>query len=154
MAKIAVIANAIIKNVLWLNFLNLIMYHVNSIAINNNIGFITLEPNGVLAANKTFHAINQTIRTKASGQLVINHVIFHTHFTFCNADNISSILNHTKNINTIIHEAHKNDSFILPHKKIADPRKKTSVIPHIVKSNFWSESKSNFFINKLIIKFK
>ncbi|MBT3729325.1 hypothetical protein HOF65_01325 [bacterium] len=76
----------------------------------------------------------------------MNHVIFQTHFTFFNADNINSILNQTKNINTIIPEAHKKDSSIFHHIIIADQMKKSKVIHHIMKSSFCKESKNNFFI--------
>jgi hypothetical protein len=114
--------------------------------VNSKTGFIKFDHNGVLAANSTFQAINHTIRTKASGQLVINHVIFPTHLTFLSADNINSILNHTKNIKTIIHEAHINDSFIFHHNIIADHKKKIKVIHQITKSNFCKESNKSFFI--------
>lgn len=93
-----------------------------------------------------FHVINHIIRTNASGQLVINHVIFHTHLTFFNEESINSILNHTKNIRTIIQLAQINDSFIFHHIISADPIKNNNVIPQITKSNFCKESINNFFI--------
>jgi hypothetical protein len=114
--------------------------------MKSNIGFIRLDPRGVLAANNIFQVISHTIKTKASGQFVINQVIFHTHLTFFKADKINSMLNQTKNINTIIADAHINDSFIFHPKNIAELKKNNIVIPHIIKSNFCKESKSNFFI--------
>ena len=50
-------------------------------ARNNNMGFITFEPSGVLAANKTLPVTSPTINTSASGQLVIKPVIAPSHFT-------------------------------------------------------------------------
>jgi hypothetical protein len=76
------------------------------------------------------------MRTNASGQLVINQVIFHTHFTFFKADKINSILNQTKNIKTIIHEAHIKDSLIFHHIRKAEHKKNNNVIHQIIKSNF------------------
>ena len=104
------------------------------------------DQSGVLAANKIFHESNHTTKTRASGQLVMNQVIFQTHFTFFKADKISSILNPTKNIKTIIHDAHKKDSLIFHHIIIEDHIKKSNVIHQIIKSNFCKESKNKFFI--------
>jgi len=151
-ANIAVIINQILKNHLWLNFFNFIKYQLINIQIQSKIGFITFDQRGVLAANKTFHPISHTINTNASGQLVINHVILPTHFTFFNADNISSILNHIRTIKTMIHDAQRNDSLIFHHNNIADHTKNNNVNHHTIKSNFCSDSNNSFFI--LIIKFK
>lgn len=104
------------------------------------------DQRGVLAANKISQLINQTTKTRASGQLVINQVIFHNHLTFFNADKINSILNQTRNINTIIHDAQENDSFTSPHIINADPKKNIKVIPQITKSIFCNESNNSFFI--------
>lgn len=121
-------------------------YQVIINAIKSNIGFITFDQRGVLAANNMFHEINHTIKTNASGPFVINHVIFQTHFTFFKAESINSILNHTINIKTIIHEAHINDSLISPFIIMAEEMKNNRVIHHTIKSNFCNESKSSFFI--------
>lgn len=114
--------------------------------VNKSIGFIKFDQRGVEAANNIFHQISQTIKTKASGQFVINHVIFPTHLTCFNADKINSILNQTKNIRTIIQLAHINDSLIFHHKISEDHKKKQIVIHQITKSNFWIDSIKIFFI--------
>jgi hypothetical protein len=115
--------------------------------IKSNTGFITFEPSGVLAANKISQLISHTINTNASGQLVINHVIIHIHLTFFKADNINSILNHTKNINIIIQEPQRNDSIKSHHIIIDEIVKKSKVIVQTKKSNFCRESLKIVFIN-------
>lgn len=126
----------------------MIKYQVIIIAINNKIGFIRFEPSGVLAAKSIFQVISQTIKTKASGQLVIKPVIFQTHFTFFKAERINSILNHTKNIKTIIEQAHINDVNISQPRNIAEIVKNNKVINQMIKSSPWIELNKSFFIYK------
>lgn len=116
--------------------------------INNNIGFIKFDQSGVLAANNTSQTKSQTIKTKASGQLVMKPVIFHNHFTFLSAQSISSILNQIKNIKTIIALAHKNEFTIFHHIISEENIKNISTIIQIEKSSFVIESfKIVFIIN-------
>lgn len=131
---------------MYLNFLRFNIVQVIISAKNNKIGFITFDQSGVLAANKTSHFISHTIKTKASGQLVINQVIAHTHLIFLSADNINSILNQIKNIKTIIHDAHKKELIIFHQVKIDDITKKKIVIIQIVISSFCIESFKSSFI--------
>jgi predicted metallo-beta-lactamase superfamily hydrolase len=132
-------------------YLKLDNFKINQVIINqinNNTGFIKFDQRGVLAANNTSQTISPTIKTKASGQLVINQVIFHNHFTFFNAQSISSILNQIKNIKTIIALAHKKE-FIISHHIIKDDEiKNINTIIQIVKSSLVIESfKIDFIIN-------
>lgn len=131
---------------MYLKFFSIKNEPVISRAISKSIGFITFDHKGVLAANNIFQLIRPTIKTKASGQFVINQVIFHIPFTFFNAESINSILNQTKNINTIIHDAHKNDSFTSHHIINQDQMKKSNVIAQITKSNLCNDSNKSFFI--------
>ena len=139
------------KYFLYLKFWSLKNTHETRSASISNTGFITFEPSGVLAANNTFHPIKPTISTRASGQLVINHVIAQSHFTFCKAERISSMLSPTKNIRIIIQIAPSIELQIAQPKNKADNKKNTIVISHIIISNFCTEDFKISFIILIII---
>jgi hypothetical protein len=132
--------NEKLKNVLYLKFLTCDSTQLTTSAKRSNIGFITLDQSGVLAANSTFPHISHTIKTSASGPFVMNPVIAQSHFTFCSAESISSILSHTKNIKTIIQIAHNIDVPITHHINRADNTKNSTATHHIIISSFQTEA--------------
>lgn len=124
--------------------------HTTKKANSNNTGFITFDHNGVDAANMIFQDSNQTINTNASGQLVMNQVISHNHFTHLKADSISSIDSQTQNIRTIIHKAQDTEFKWFHHISNEDHKKNQIVTSQIHKSALETDSFIIFNISSKI----